>query len=233
MKKCVAAVALSALITGVALGVAAALRRTSNPADHGACRRADSRPARGQGSGLAVAAELNGYPGPSHVIELVTLWPSSRINGPACSSFLTDEGRSDRSRQPAYRSGGRPRPAVCCAERDAGHPCCRNERHRTVASRIARDPSALPSPDNRARRVTKAPLRRTARLSEPAKRHSTPDHHHRNRVLSPAPRALGCSSRSSSRTGCRRKNCRGDNETPAYAKSAVDSWGQRERVVTL
>ena len=29
----------------------------------------------GQGNGFAKAAELNGYPGPAHVLELATGWP--------------------------------------------------------------------------------------------------------------------------------------------------------------
>ena len=82
MKKYIAAVALSALVTGVALGQS-----------HQPYAGLQSRPIKalsdeqiadlraGRGMGLALAAELNGYPGPSHVIELadaLALQPDQR-----------------------------------------------------------------------------------------------------------------------------------------------------------
>jgi len=82
MKKCVAAVALSALITGVALGqsqqpyAGLQTRPIKALSDE---QIADLRA--GRGMGLALAAELNGYPGPSHVIELadaLALQPDQR-----------------------------------------------------------------------------------------------------------------------------------------------------------
>ena len=40
----------------------------------------------GRGMGLALAAELNGYPGPSHVLELADKLNFPPSNVPACSA---------------------------------------------------------------------------------------------------------------------------------------------------
>ena len=40
----------------------------------------------GRGMGLALAAELNGYPGPSHVLELADKLDSRPINASACNA---------------------------------------------------------------------------------------------------------------------------------------------------
>ena len=82
MKKYIAAVAVSALFAGVALGQSqqpyAGLQ--SRPIKALSDEQiADLRA--GRGMGLALAAELNGYPGPSHVIELadaLALQPDQR-----------------------------------------------------------------------------------------------------------------------------------------------------------
>ena len=42
----------------------------------------------GRGMGLALAAELNGYPGPSHVLELAKSLALPRHNVPRCRSYL-------------------------------------------------------------------------------------------------------------------------------------------------
>jgi len=42
--------------------------------------------AAGRGMGLALAAELNGYPGPSHVLNWPTSSSSRRINAATCSA---------------------------------------------------------------------------------------------------------------------------------------------------
>jgi hypothetical protein len=49
---------------------AVVLFRHANPAHQGFIRPTDRGPQAGRGMGLALAAELNGYPGPAHVLEL-------------------------------------------------------------------------------------------------------------------------------------------------------------------
>ena len=77
----------------------------------------------GRGMGLALAAELNGYPGPLHVLELADkLDLSAEQRSSVQRLFDLDEGRGDAAGVAADRAGGRSRPAICQPHGHAGKP---------------------------------------------------------------------------------------------------------------
>src|SRR5262249_20157560 len=67
----------------------------------------------GEGMGMAKAAELNGYPGPKHVLTALLVPPP----GPTCSALLSPSSaaRSGQRRNPAVFSTGCQAPSTTCA----------------------------------------------------------------------------------------------------------------------
>ena len=102
----------------------------------------------GRGMGLALAAELNGYPGPIHLLELsekleLSADQKTRIK----PAIRFDESGSCA----AGRKGSRPRgglgPAICLSFCDFRKPERSDHPDRSYSRRTPKHPSQIPSPD--------------------------------------------------------------------------------------
>ena len=120
----------------------------------------------GRGMGLALAAELNGYPGPLHVLEhadALGLTPEQRGR----SQALFDAMKADAVPlgQTADRAGDRPRPRLRRPQHDARHAPAPDLGDRRDASGVARGAPEIPPGADRDPHARPArALRRAARL---------------------------------------------------------------------
>ncbi len=91
----------------------------------------------GRGMGLALPAELNGYPGPLHVLELadaLALTADQRARTQALyDKMKQDEGGDSPYRREDHHRGGDAGPAVLRCEHHAHRACLGNGSHRSRA----------------------------------------------------------------------------------------------------
>ena len=119
----------------------------------------------GEGMGLALAAELNGYPGPRHVLDLgaeLGLTDAQR----ARFQQLFDAMKRRRCRLgKAHRGRARPQRRLRGPNNHAGAIAGGNRGHRRASGKIARYASQISSRDRCvAHPGSNPPLHRTARL---------------------------------------------------------------------
>ena len=95
----------------------------------------------GRGMGLALAAELNGYPGPSHVLELadkLDLSAEQRARVQQLFASMKQEALVE-----ADRARNRTRPAVCTPHRDTGQSEICDRSYCRHSRRTARNPPQI------------------------------------------------------------------------------------------
>ena len=122
----------------------------------------------GRGMGLALAGELNGYPGPLHVIELADQLAAQRRAAPARSKTVRgDESRSHGGRRDVDRAGKAARSRIRRAADFVRELEPADVADRRNAGEAARRPSQISSHDGRAsQHASAASLRAAARLSQ-------------------------------------------------------------------
>jgi hypothetical protein len=100
----------------------------------------------GRGMGLALAAELNGYPGPSHVLELADKLDLTTEQRARPGAIRRHEGGSDASGGHADCPGERTERTICKSDSHAGKSGCkhgRNCRYAGEAPRVSFEVSSI------------------------------------------------------------------------------------------